>query len=76
MFSACAGDTARKNLASFGNKVTERCYVLVVNGVDLVDAALADLSSRSSHSISFNHVVLHIDLDQNGMSSSVLGDPN
>lgn len=56
VFSAGARNTAGQNLASFRNEMTQRLYVLVIQGIDLVNARLADLSSRSSHSISLNHL--------------------
>lgn len=58
MLCACTGYTAGKNLASFRYETAKRCNILVINGIDMIYAALADLSLRSSYSISFNHVSL------------------
>ena len=58
MLCACASYTARKNLTSFGNEAAKRSDVFVINGVYVIYAALADLSSRSSCSISSNHASL------------------
>ena len=55
MFSACASYAARKDLTSFGNETAKCGNVFVINGVYVIYAALADLSSRSSYSISSNH---------------------
>ncbi len=55
MLCACSGYTAGQNLASFGNETTQCSNVFIINGVYVIHAALADLSSRSSYSISSNH---------------------
>ena len=55
MLCACSGYTTWQNLASFGNETTQSCYVLIINGVDVINTALADLSSWSSYSISSYH---------------------
>ncbi len=55
MFCACSGYAARKNLTSFGNETAKCSDVFVINGVYVIYAALADLSSRSSCSISSDH---------------------
>lgn len=77
MLCAGARDAAGQNLASFRDEVTERRYILVIQRVDVIDAALADLSSRSSDSISLIHCVSSVSYrPQNGISSSVLDVPN
>lgn len=77
MFRAGAGNAAGQDLASFRNEMAKGRHVLVIQGVDLVDAALADLSSRSSDSISLVHLLYPpLSAAQNGISSSVLGVPN
>lgn len=58
MLCACTSYTTRKNLTSFGNEAAKRSNILVINGVYVIYAALADLSSRSSCSISSNHASL------------------
>ena len=55
MLCACSGYAAGQNLASFGNETTQCSNVFIINGVYVIHAALADLSSRSSYSISSNH---------------------
>lgn len=55
MLCACSGYAAGQNLASFGNETTQCSNVFIINGVYVIYAALADLSSRSSYSISSNH---------------------
>lgn len=78
MFCAGSGYTAGQNLASFGNETTQCSNVLVINGVYVIYAALADLSSRSSYSISSDHALLSskINVYQNGISSSLEEGPN
>ena len=78
MFSACASYAARKDLTSFGNETAKCGNVFVINGVYVIYAALADLSSRSSYSISSDHASLSskINVSQNGMSSSLEACPN
>ena len=75
MFSACASYAARKDLTSFGNETAKCGNVFVINGVYVIYAALADLSSRSSVSAVtlVNHVFPSY---QNGISSSKpMGEP-
>lgn len=55
MLCACSGYATGQNLASFGNETTQCSNVFIINGVYVIHAALADLSSRSSYSISSNH---------------------
>ena len=55
MLCACSGYAAGKNLSSFGNETAQGLNVLIINGVYVIYAALADLSSRSSYSVSSNH---------------------
>ncbi len=78
MFCACSGYAARKNLTSFGNETAKCSDVFVINGVYVIYAALADLSSRSSGSISSDHASLSskINVYQNGISSSLEVFPN
>jgi hypothetical protein len=76
MFRAGSRNTTRKNFAAFGNEMAKCRHVLVINGIDFIDAALADLSSRSSDSVSLNHACVLRISDQNGISSSVFGAPN
>ncbi len=55
MLCACSGYAAGKDLSSFGNETAQGLNVLIINGVYVIYAALADLSSRSSYSVSSNH---------------------
>ena len=52
MFRANAGNTTRKNLTALRREFTEFIYVFVVDLFDVIDAIIADFSSRSSASIS------------------------
>ena len=75
MLSASPRDATRKNLAAFGHEMTECRHVLVIDGFDFIDAALADLSSRSSDFVFLKHSRILLS-DQNGISSSDFADPN
>ena len=73
MFSAVAGNTAGQNLAALRNEATEFCHIFIVDMFDLVYAERADLSTRSSASVT-SHQSNSL-LTQNGISSSGMDGP-
>ena len=48
MLGTGAGNSSGKNLASFCDELSQLWYILVINGIDLVDAELADFTSGPS----------------------------
>jgi hypothetical protein len=67
MMCAGSGNTAGKNLSALGNVTAQFCNILVVNGLDFVNAEAADLSAAfaSTGTIIFiSHEIILLSIKQ------------